>query len=154
MRWQWCLFWARDQGSSTTVINSQGLNRMGGKYKYMHMATKSCAPASIFARLEMQAKFKTHHAGAARFDTMPSWIWAKLLGKSTYMDSKAHICRATRTCRHSSLSVLALDFVTASASGALLPFLLIEWDIWGNSGNTPLLLFLKIAEQVQSSLEP
>ena len=39
----WCLFWARDQGSLTTAINSPGLNRMGVKYiSNTCMATRSC----------------------------------------------------------------------------------------------------------------
>ena len=51
------------------MINSQALKRTGGKYKSMHGHEELYTPAGIFARLEMQAKFKSDHAGAARFHT-------------------------------------------------------------------------------------
>ena len=71
MRWQWCLFWAQDRGSSTTVINSQALKRTGGKYKSKHGHEELYTPAGIFARLEMQAKFKSDQD----FTQMATWIW-------------------------------------------------------------------------------
>ena len=67
MRWQWILFWAQDQGSSPTVINSQGSKQNGWKVQtYMH--SLKALQAGLFIRLEMQAKFKSHHPGAATFD--------------------------------------------------------------------------------------